>query len=92
MDSKSLSHAQIETIKESVRARGEYFKRLADRMVANGFVADDTALKATREAHEKIQALWVRLNCLSLEAFTREFDAAERRIKRSRRMGKRTFW
>ena len=46
---------------------------------------------ATREAHEKIESLWVRLNCLSLESFKREFDVAERRIKRSRRMGKRDF-
>ena len=86
LDSKNLTHEQLEKVKDQVRDRARYFKALADKMESRGFAADDKILNAGREVHEKVQVLWDRLNYLSCEAFKRKFDQNEREIKRQRRL------
>ena len=64
--------------------RAGYFKTLADKL-GTKLGEGDPALAAAREAHEKAHALWTRLHYLSMEAFSREFDAEERQAKMRRR-------
>jgi hypothetical protein len=72
-----------------VKARAGYFKTLADKLGAR--LGDgDPVLVATREAHEKAHVLWIRLHYLSMEAFSREFDAEERQAKMKRRFRPKT--
>jgi hypothetical protein len=85
MDPAKLTHAHIETVKGSVKKHAAYFKALAVRMAAKGFGDSDPVIVAAREAHEKAHALWVRLHYLSMEAFSREFDEAEKTAKMRRR-------
>jgi hypothetical protein len=85
MDASRLTHGQIETVKGSVKKHADYFKTLAARMAAKGFADCDPILLAVREAHDKAHILWTRLHYLSMEAFSREFDAAERERKMRRR-------
>jgi hypothetical protein len=84
MDSAKLTHKQIETVEGQVKVRAGYFKTLADKL---GFRLGDSdqVIVAAREAHEKTHALWTRLHYLSMEAFSREFDAEERQAKMRRR-------
>ena len=84
-DPNELTHAQIETVKGSVKKHADYFKALAGRMAAKGFGDSNPVVVAAQEAHEKAHALWTRLHYLSIEAFSREFDAAEKTTKLRRR-------
>lgn len=85
MDSGDLTSDQITTLQAAVRVRAGYFQKLAGRMAAQGFREDDEILVATKEIHAKMQAIWLRLNCLGTIAFKREFEAAERKAKMMRR-------